>query len=116
MRCMSSAVESTRAGSTTARFPCTHLGSIGLRQGFLLGNRQTRTRQPPSCLAWRLWAMIHSCTSWLTCQEALSQMRTRARFPWAVKYVASHARKAQVTPLTGRHCTKRNHIWLAVGT
>ena len=73
-------MESTRAGSTTARFPCTHLGSIGLSQGLLLGNRQTMRRQPPSCLAWRLWAVIHSCTAWLTCQEALSQMSTRGPF------------------------------------
>src|SRR4029453_9727112 len=113
---MSSAAESTRAGSTTARFPCTHLGSIGLSQGLLLGNRQTMRRQPLSCLALRLWAVIHSCTAWLTCQEAFSQMRKRARLPWAVKYPASHARKAQVTTLTGRPRTTRHHIWLAVGT
>ena len=78
-------MESTRAGSTTTRFPCTHLGSSELSQGRLLGNRQTITRHPPSCLAWRLWAVIHACTVWLTCQEALSHISKRARLPWAVK-------------------------------
>ena len=37
-------------------------------------------------------------------------------FAWTVKYVASHARKAQVTMLRGRPCTKRNSMWWAVGT
>jgi hypothetical protein len=109
-------MERRRAGSTTARFPCTHLGSIGLSQGLLLGTRQTMRRQPRSCLAWRLWAVIQSCTAWLTCQEALAQMSKRARLPWAVKYTASHASKAQVTTLTGRPRTTRHNIWLAVGT
>ena len=42
------------------------LGLMGLSQGLLLGNRQTMIRQPPSRLAWRLWAVIHSRTVWLT--------------------------------------------------
>src|SRR5215510_3276443 len=109
-------MESTRAGATMARFPCTHLGSIGLSQGLLLGNRQTRKRQPPAGLALRLWALIHACTAWLTCQEALSQMSQRARLPWALKYTASHARKVRVTRRTGRPSTKRHPSWWAVGT
>jgi hypothetical protein len=70
----------------------------------------------PSGLAWRVWAVIHAGTRWLTGQEALAQMRTRARFPWAAQDVARHARKAQVTPLTGRPCTTRHTSWRAVGT
>lgn len=108
-------MERTRAGATTARCPGTHGGAIGLSQGRLRGNRQTMTRHLPACWAWRLWAVIHSCTAWLPGQAALSQMSPRARFPWAVKYGARHVRQAQVPPLTGRPRTQRHNIWLAVG-
>jgi hypothetical protein len=37
---------SLRAGSTTARLPCTHLGSIAFSHGLRLGSRQTSSRQP----------------------------------------------------------------------
>ena len=50
-RCWSSLPVSLRSGSTTARLPCAHLGSIGLSHGLLLGKRQTRRRQPPLRLA-----------------------------------------------------------------
>jgi hypothetical protein len=43
-------------------------------------------------------------------------MSTGARFPWAAKEGASHARKAQVTTLTGRPCTRRHSMWCVVGT
>jgi hypothetical protein len=109
-------METTRAGSTTARCPCPHLGSIGLSQGLLRGHRQTMKRQPPSCLALRLWALIYSCAAWLPCQEALSHMSKRARLPWAAKDTASHARKVQVTTRTPRPSTKRHDIRFAAGT
>jgi hypothetical protein len=76
-------MEIMRGGSTTARFPCTPLGSLGGNQGLWRDTRQTITRQPPACLACRLWTLIHSCPATLTCQDALSQMRKRARSPWA---------------------------------
>src|SRR5215216_4635141 len=56
-RGMSAVLESTRAGSTTARFPCTHVGSIGLSQGLRRGRRQPITRPPPAYWAGRGWPL-----------------------------------------------------------
>ena len=86
------------------------LGSIGFSHGLLLGRRQTRSRQPPSRLTRRLWAAIQARTSRLTCQGALSQIRSRTRTPSAASRPATQARKAQVTPLTGRPATNRSSI------
>src|SRR5215510_16039688 len=97
MRCLSSATARVRTGSETARFPCTHFGSMGFNQGLLLGNRHMIKRQPPLCLTVLLCERIHWRTSWLICHEALSQMSTSARLHWAAKYVVSHDRNKQVT-------------------
>jgi hypothetical protein len=48
-----------------------------------VGNRLGTIRIPrPLALTSRLWAMIHSLTSWLLCQLALSQMRSSAFLPF----------------------------------
>ena len=41
-----SAAVKMRAGSTMARLPCSHLGSIGLSQGLLRGKKQAMIRTP----------------------------------------------------------------------
>jgi hypothetical protein len=71
MRCISSASDRRRTGSETARFPCTHFGSIGFNHGLLLGQRHMIKRQPPPCLTVRLCVRIPWRTSWLMCHEAL---------------------------------------------
>src|SRR5215203_6855551 len=56
-----------------------HCGSIALSHGLLVGNRHATIRSPwPLALTSRLWALIHSLTSWLLCQLALSQIRSRS--------------------------------------
>ena len=67
--------------STTARLPWTHLGSMGLSQGLLVG-KKGRMRTPlPSLSPAELWARIQVRTILLTCQEALSQIEQPGRFP-----------------------------------
>ena len=51
-----------------------------------LGGQQARyyPRTPwPLALSWRLWAAIQLRTSWLLCQLALSQIKSRASLPAA---------------------------------
>src|SRR5260221_10744082 len=71
MRSAKSFAVSSPSGSTTARLPWTHLGSIGLSQGLLVGKKHGRIRTPlPSALTWALCSRIQVRTSLLTCQEA----------------------------------------------
>lgn len=108
---------SLRAGSTTARWPCTHLGSIAFRHGLRLGSRQTSRRQPwPATLTVRLCCRSQARTSWLMCQEALSPTSARTRTPSAASGSATQARKAQVTGLTGRPSTKRKNMRSCAGS
>jgi len=116
-RCLSSAPVSLRAGSTTARLPWTHLGSIGLSHGLRLGSRQIRRRQPwPVRLTSRLCLLTQSCTSRLMCQEALSQISAKTRTPSAASCSAAQARKAQVSGLIGRPLTKRSSVRSRAGS
>lgn len=59
MHSSNSAAVSRRAGSTTARFPCTHFGSMGFNHGALTGNWHAMMRTPrPSRLT--VWATMTS--------------------------------------------------------
>src|SRR4051812_47352968 len=80
-RSMSSSAVNVRSGSTIARLPCSHRGSIGLSQGLFTGKRHTRIRTPPVRFTVRLCVLIHPCTAWLTCQVALSHTSTHTRLP-----------------------------------
>src|SRR2546423_6036556 len=80
-------------GPTTARLPCTHLGSIGLSQGLFVGKKQGRMRTPlPWAFTWALCWRIQVRTSLLTCQEALSQMSNQAVLPWACSWSQPHCK------------------------
>ena len=68
-----------------------------------------RTPSPVRFTA-RLWARIRPRTSRLTCQEALSQIRSNASLPSAASFWAHQRRKAAVTALTGRPSTNLSHI------
>src|SRR5262245_2681676 len=98
-----------RAGSATRRLPCVHFGSIGLSHGLLVGNGHPtiRTAAAPALTA-ALWAAIQVRTSWLMCQEALSQTSSRAVFPASASATQHQARYWVVTPLRGRPSTKRS--------
>src|SRR4051794_39987235 len=80
-RSMSSTAVNVRSGSTIARLPCSHRGSIGLSQGLFTGKRHTRIRTPPVRFTVRLCVLIHPCTAWLTGQVALSHTSTHTRLP-----------------------------------
>jgi hypothetical protein len=102
-------IDGSRAGSTTARFPWTHFGSIGLSHGALTGNGQVMMRTPrPSCLTCRLCSRIQLLTALLMCHDALSHTSSKAVFPRAARRVQQSARNSVVMALTGRPSTKRS--------
>src|SRR3954453_2864176 len=107
-RSMSSSAVNVRSGSTIARLPCSHRGSIGLSQGLFTGKRHTRIRTPPVRFTVRLCVLIHPCTAWLTCQAALSHTSTHTRLPSWASWWAPQVRNSIVTRLTGRPSTKRS--------
>ena len=85
-RAGTSAAVNTRSGSTMARFPRTHFGSIGFSQGRFVGNRQDTIRTLCRiCLARWLWLRSQRCTSWLRCHEALFQISRSVCLPSAAK-------------------------------
>ncbi len=64
------------------RLPCTHLGSIGFSHGLCLGSRQLMILTPrPLFLTPRLCVPIQLRSSLLTCQGALSQIKTKTFLP-----------------------------------
>ena len=101
--------ESRRVGSTMARLPWIHLGSMGLSHGLLIGNWHTSSRTPiPFCLTVWLCARIQDRTSLLICHDALSQIRSQTGTCCCVKRVQHHSRNWMVMALTGRRSTKRS--------
>src|SRR5215210_3642680 len=83
---------------------------MGLSHGLFLGNRQLMILSPsPLLLTALLCSSIHRRTWWLTCQEALSQIKTQTPLPAASSFSQHHERKRVVIPLTGRPSTKRSH-------
>lgn len=80
-----------------ARLPWTQCGSIRFSQGTFTGSGQETIRTPPSRLTRRLCALIQARTRWLTCQLALSQTSSKARFPSAASRWQAHPRKSSVT-------------------
>ena len=110
-RSRTSSAVSVRSGSTIARFPCIHFGSIGFSHGALTGRPHTRIRHPDfSRRTRRLCPAIQARTRLLTCQAALSQTRTNTRLPSAANCSHAQARKSSVTWLTGRPSTNRTII------
>ena len=82
---------------------------MGFSQGLLTGNWQGRMRTPrPCCLTCRLCSRIQLWTALLICQEALSQISSKAAFPRAARRVQQSARNWVVTALTGRPATNRS--------
>jgi hypothetical protein len=99
-------------GLTTLCLPWTHLGSIESSHGLFLGSKQLMILTPePLFLTRRLWEAIHSLTSRLMCQEALSQIRSHTFLPPASSFSEHHERNRVAIPLTGRPSTKRNHTF-----
>jgi hypothetical protein len=96
-------------------FPLHSRGLHRIEPGTLTREAAAHHATAPACWAGRGWPWSHSCRGWLTCQEAWSQMRTRARWPWAAQYVARQASKVPVTALTGRPWTQRHRLWWVVG-
>jgi hypothetical protein len=87
--------------------PWSHIGSVGLSQGLLLGSGQLTMRTPVRpCSTRRLWARIQARPSALACQEALSQTSSRAVLPAASNRPQHQARNWVVIGLTGRPSTK----------
>ena len=101
---------SFRSGSTTARLPCTHFGSIGFSHGALIGSPHTRMRHPPSRRTRRLCRPIHPRTRRLTCHAALSRTSTNTRFPSAANSRHTQSRYPSVVALTGRPSQNRSII------
>src|SRR5581483_12364006 len=100
MRSVNCLAESTPLGSTTARLPCTHLGSMGLSQGLCLGRNSGRIRTPlPLLLTCWLCSLIQVRTILLECQEALSQINSQAVLPWASSAVQHQAKNCVVMAL-----------------
>src|SRR5215208_2928849 len=96
--------------------PWIHLGSIALSHGLLVGNRHATIRSPwPLALTSRLWAVIQPLTSWLLCQEALSQIRSRASLPLWWSLWQHHPRNRVVMALTGRPSTNLSQVSLSSG-
>ena len=94
-----------------------HCGSMGLSHGLLVGNRHGTIRTPwPLALTSRLWAVIQPLTSWLLCQEALSQIRSRASLPLCWSLWQHHPRNWVVMALTGRPSTNLSQVSLSSGT
>src|SRR5215218_4795694 len=91
----------------------THLGSIALSHGLFMGSKQLMILTPsPLFLTRRLWEAIHSLTSRLMCQEALSQIRSHTfLLPTASSFLEHHERNRVLIPLSGRPSTKRNHTF-----
>ncbi len=99
------------------RLVCTHLGSIGLSQGLLVGSGQTISRTPwPVALTRRLWSRIQVRTSLLPCQEALSQTSSSAVLPRAAASSQHQPRNTVVTALTGRPSRKRSQTSFVSGS
>ena len=110
-RSRTSSAVSFRSGSTIARLPCIHFGSIGFRHGALTGSPHTRIRHPFFSRATRrLCRAIHARTRWLTCQAALSPTRTNTFFPSAANSPHAQAKNSSVTWPTGRPSTNRTII------
>jgi hypothetical protein len=75
-----------------------------------------KSRQPtiltpsPLSLTRRLWEPSQRLTSLETCQEALSQMRTRTFLPTAWSFGTLHSRKRVVIEETGLPSTNLIHV------
>jgi len=117
MRSANCLAESKPLGSTTARLPCTHLGSMGLSQGLCVGRNKGRIRTPlPEAFT------RHGCVPGSRCARAYYNARrhyreisNQARFPWASSSVQQPARNCVVMSLTGRPSTKRKDIRSRMG-
>src|ERR687898_3566323 len=91
-------------------------GSIALSHGLLVGNRHGTIRTPwPLALTQRLWALIQPLTSWLLCQLALSQIRSRASLPLCLSLWQHQERNCVVMELTGRPSTNLSQVSLSSG-
>src|SRR5215208_7584458 len=96
--------------------PWIHLGSMALSHGLLVGNRHATIRTPwPLALTWRLWALIQPPTSWLLCQLALSQIKSRAFLPTTSSLWQLHPRNCVVMALTGRPSMNLSQVSLISG-
>jgi hypothetical protein len=115
-RSVTSCAVSTRGGSTTARLPCPHVGSMGFSQGLVLGSRHATRRPPrPCCLLWRLGRRRQVRTSWLWCHAALSHTTSSACVPRAPKRSLPQASDWVVRPLTGCPVANRRQSWSGGG-
>ena len=111
MRSAKSFAESNPSGSTTAFFACTHLDSIGLSHGLFVGRKKGRMRTPLlSRLTFWFCSLIQVLTCLLSCQEALSQIKSQLRLPCSCSRVQIHSRNWVVMALIGRPFTKRSDI------
>src|SRR5437870_5687432 len=96
-RLSSSTAVRVLVGSTIARLPCAHFGSIELSQGLLLGSQQGTICTPASPFrreanaSWLCWRS-QSRTARLTCQGALSHTITNTLLPSSANRTHNHSR------------------------
>ena len=84
-----------------------------MSHGLLVGRRQGTIRTPaslPLSLTRRLWALIQPLSSWLLCQEALSQIRSKAFLPLCWSLWQHQERNCVVMELTGRPSTNLSQV------
>ena len=87
-----------------ARLPCTHLGSIRLSQGLLLGKRTHHQTTAAFPLDPPVMRLEPARTAWLMCHEALSQTINRAVLPSGGQPLRQPRKKL------GRHRTDRTPV------
>jgi hypothetical protein len=92
------------------------LGLYRIEQELFVGRRQGTIRTPaslPLSLTSRLWAAIQPLTWWLLCQEALSQIKSRAYLPLCWSFSQHHPRNCVVMALTGLPSTSLSQVSLS---
>ena len=108
-------------GSTTARLPCIHLGSMDSARDASVSKNNGRMRTPvPEAFTCWWWSRIQVCTILLQCQEALSQMsaccscETQLTNPLLSFFMFALLLKRDSSSCTvhiNRHACKRGICW-----
>ena len=97
-------------------FAVNPLGLYCIEPRALGSNRHGTIRTPwPLALTQRLWALIQPLSSWLLCQLALSQIRSRASLPLCLSLWQHQGRNCVVLELTGRPSTNLSQVSLSSG-